>query len=231
MVLRNERIQRLVGRGPLMQLSVNFVSTFQLAALESHKDKDVIKLIRRVRKECRSLITGFEAFFVYSVAGAQRHRDGVMAEVGVYRGGSARLISEAKGDVPLHLFDTFEGLPEPTEAEQRVHREHQFTCDLETVKTNLEGYSNVHFHPGRFPETGTDVQDEKFSFAHFDVDLYESTLGCLEFFYPRMVPGGIMLSHDYSILTGVKQAFDEFLADKPEQPIELPTTQCMIFKL
>ena len=45
-----------------------------------------------------------------------------------------------------------------------------------------------------------------------------------------MVPGGIMLSHDYSLLTGVEQAIDEFLQDKPEELIEMPTTQCMIVK-
>ena len=53
----------------------------------------------------------------------------------------------------------------------------------------------------------------------------------MEFFYPRMVPGGVMLTHDYSLLGGVKKAFDEFFADKPEGIIELPTTQCMVVKL
>jgi len=62
------------------------------------------------------------------------------------------------------------------------------------------------------------------------VGLYKSTLDCLEYFYPKMQPGGIMLSHDYSILEGVRQAFTEFLSGKPEYLIELPTTQCMVIK-
>jgi hypothetical protein len=45
-----------------------------------------------------------------------------------------------------------------------------------------------------------------------------------------MSPCGIILSHDYSILTGVKQAFEEFLADKPEELVELSTTQCMVIR-
>jgi hypothetical protein len=61
--------------------------------------------------------------------------------------------------------------------------------------------------------------------------LYEGTRACLEFFYPRMIPGGIMLSHDYSILSGVRAAFEEFMSDKPEGLIELPTTQCMLTKM
>jgi len=56
-------------------------------------------------------------------------------------------------------------------------------------------------------------------------------LKCLEYFYPRMIPGGIILSHDYSLLAGVKQAFEEFFEGKPEGLIEQPTTQCMIVKL
>jgi hypothetical protein len=46
-----------------------------------------------------------------------------------------------------------------------------------------------------------------------------------------MVRGGIVLSHDYSLLAGVRLAFDRFLEDKPEGLIELPTTQCMLVKL
>ena len=72
---------------------------------------------------------------------------------------------------------------------------------------------------------------QSYAFAHFDVDLYEGTLGCLEYFYPKMIHGGIMLSHDYSLLAGVEQAFTEFFADKPEEVIDLPTTQCLVFKL
>jgi len=53
----------------------------------------------------------------------------------------------------------------------------------------------------------------------------------LEYFYPRMIPGGVILSHDYSLLAGVEKAFTEFFADKPEEVIDLPTTQCLVFKL
>ena len=63
------------------------------------------------------------------------------------------------------------------------------------------------------------------------MDLYEGTLACLDFFYPRMLPGGVMITHDYSILAGVKQAFDEFFSDRPEGLFEMPTTQCMVIKL
>ena len=154
----------------------------------------------------------------------------MLAEVGAYQGGSTKMICEAKGDRPLHVFDTFEGLPTPTSPDGNVHRENQYSCSLESVKNYLAGYPNVSFYKG-FPGTSGPIENLRFSFAHFDVDLYEGTLGCLEFFYPRMIPGGVMLSHDYSILSGVREAFATFLKDKPEPLIELPTTQCMVVKL
>jgi len=109
--------------------------------------------------------------------------------------------------------------------------ERQYACSLESVRGYLAGYNDVSFYKGRFPETSAPVEHLQFSFVNFDVDLYEGTLACLQFFYPRMIPGGIMLSHDYSILAGVRTAFAEYLSDKPEGLIELPTTQCMLIKL
>jgi hypothetical protein len=111
-----------------------------------------------------------------------------------------------------------------------VHRPGQYTCSLDSVREYLDGYPNVFFHQGLFPQSAEGIDERSYAFAHFDVDLYESTLSCLEYFYPRMAPGGVMLSHDYSLLEGVKKAVTEFLADKPEGLLELPTTQCMIVK-
>ncbi|HVU87181.1 MAG TPA: TylF/MycF/NovP-related O-methyltransferase [Pirellulales bacterium] len=231
MWLRNQRIQRLIGGGLFERASIGAVSRLELMGLSSHKDRDVVRLIRRTRRERRWLLTSNEAFIVYSLARAQAKRDAALAEVGTYQGGSARMICEAKGDRPLHVFDTFEGLPPAASQDGHVHRQNQYACSLESVKSYLSGYKNVSFYKGIFPDTSGPVENLRFSFAHFDVDLYEGTLACLEFFYPRMLPGGVMLSHDYSILSGVREAFAEFLQDKPEPLVELPTTQCMVVKL
>jgi hypothetical protein len=45
-----------------------------------------------------------------------------------------------------------------------------------------------------------------------------------------MEKGGMLISHDYSTVPGVKKAFDEYFADKPETVIELPTSQCLFIK-
>ena len=199
--------------------------------LAGHKDREIVRLIRRTRRERRWLLTSNEAFLVYSLARAQAKKDAALAEVGTYQGGSARMICEAKGDRPLHVFDTFEGLPPATSQDGKVHRESQYACSLESVKSYLSSYKNVSFYKGIFPDSSGPIEKSALHSRNFDVDLYEGTLACLKFFYPRMLPGGVMLSHDYSILSGVREAFAEFLQDKPEPLIELPTTQCMVVKV
>lgn len=167
---------------------------------------------------------------IHHCVSSVKRREGDFAEVGVYAGGSARMVCEIKGDRALHLFDTFEGLPEPTFADSSSMRKKMYTATFDLVKTYLGGYKNVFFYPGMFPETAGPVVNKSFAFVHLDVDLYRSTLECLKFFYPRMVGGGIILSHDYSSLAGVKKAFDEFFADKVESVIELSTSQCVVVK-
>ncbi len=86
-------------------------------------------------------------------------------------------------------------------------------------------------YPGLFPDSAGASSDCRFSFVHLDVDLYESTRAALEFFYPRMNPGGMILSHDYVIADGVRNAFDEFFEPKAETVLELSGNQCLVVRL
>lgn len=108
-----------------------------------------------------------------------------------------------------------------------------FSSAFESVKSYLKSYPNVHFYKGLFPSTAEPVKDKKFSFVHLDVDIYESTLSGLKFFYGRMNKGGVILSHDYPSSKGVKKAFDEFFNDKPEVIIEWTAGcgQCVVIKV
>lgn len=230
MWFRNPSFHKL-GGGFLERFGLRLWSRLQFSSLNARKDPEVVKLLREIYREKRSLMSAFETYNVYSLARAQAARPGDFAEVGVYKGASAKLICEVKGDKLLRLFDTFAGLPESSEADRGVHRVGQYTCSLESVQSYLKPYKNVEYHVGIFPDSARDVPESTYAFAHFDVDLYKGTRSCLEYFYPRMVPGGILLSHDYGLLAGVEKAFNEFFADKPERIIDLPTTQCMVVKL
>lgn len=199
----------------------------------------IFNLICEIKKESEMLLGYNEAHQLFTAVAKTQKIKGDIAEVGVYQGGSARLICEAKGDKSLHLFDTFEGLPEAGEVDGLFHKA-QFKASLGYVQHHLKKYKNVYLYKGMFPSTTKPVKNKKFSLVHLDADLYESTINALKFFYPRINRGGIIIAHDYTPAEGVRKAtvaigiwkaFDEFFKDKPEPIIELSGTQCLVVKL
>jgi O-methyltransferase len=215
--------------------SVSAAAGFGVASYRQPARIQTLRSIRKLKGDRKLLLTPLEANQLFSLVRATSKLGGSMAEVGVYRGASARLIREADPARHLHLFDTFEGLPEPAENDAELHlgrfKENQFSCSLEEVKNYLEGFRNIYFHKGPFPATGEAVVGERFSLVHSDVDLYASTLAVLDFFYPRMLPGGVILSHDFATCRGPHDALTEFFKDLPEPLIELPGDQAMVVKL
>ena len=195
------------------------------------KKRDALCLTRRIKSETKLLLADIEACQLSALADATAKIGGDIAEVGTYHGGSAKIICEVKGDRPLHLFDTFKGIPEVEEIDAREFVVGQYAASLETVTNYLNDYPNVYFYKGNFPLTAKPVEGKTFSLVHLDVDTYKSTLSCLEFFYPRMSKGGIILSHDYLSVLGVTKAFDEFFEEKLEPIISLTGRQCLIMKL
>jgi O-methyltransferase len=152
---------------------------------------------------------------LYKYAKRALRTEGDFAEVGVYQGGSAEVICRIKGDRPLHLFDTFEGLPPLGVYDTNIIDHHDYKASEEGVREFLN-YPNVIFHKGLFPNFSGSIEDTRFCFVHIDVDLYQSTIDALKFFYPRVNSGGVILGHDYPITEGVAKAFHEFFSDKPE---------------
>ena len=183
------------------------------------------RLLRETRVKTNLVLRDGEAYSIYSGVVETAKIEGAIAEVGVFKGGSALLISAAKADRELHLFDTFEGLPPVSADYDPDFREGTFKGSLEEVRAVLSGVRNIQFHKGLFPDSAAGLEHLRFSFVHIDVDLYESTRGCLEWFYPRMTPGAMLISHDFVDTEGVRKAFREFFANKPEILIELTGTQ------
>jgi hypothetical protein len=232
--LVNQRAFAPVVR-PLLQ-AANYASRVQdgqrtepLSYDQPHRAKGV-RLIRQIYAERGMLLSLPEAYSIFAAVKQTTKVPGDIAEVGVYQGGSSKVICEAKGARHLHLFDTFAGLPSPKDIDRPDFTEGRFACSLDSVRQYLSSYSGVTFYEGLFPDTAGPVSNHKFSFVNIDVDIYDSTKSALEFFYPRMSPGGVIISHDFSA-GGVTAAFDEFLSDKPEALIELVGDQCMIIKI
>ena len=209
-------------------------TSFQFKLLTFYKDKKTVDLIKDIKKEVDFAFYPYEAFMIHSIVRTQISFEGDMAEVGVYQGGSAKLICEAKKEKELYLFDTFTGLPklsnDDTHFGEKHWYENQFdNTSVESIKKLLREYENVHVIKGEFPQSGKEIINKKFCFVHLDVDLYKSTIDSLIFFFPKMIKGGIILIHDYHS-DGIQKAFKEFRNENDLQIIELTGSQAMIIK-
>jgi O-methyltransferase len=196
-------------------------------------DEVFVSLLKQISSH--SLVGRERCFMLYQLVKYAIGMDGDIAEIGVYKGGTAKLIAKTAAETAktVHLFDTFSGMP-PTDMMKDLHKEGDFSdAPLDDVKMYLKDCSNVRFYPGIFPATSDKVSKLQFCFVHIDVDIYKSVMDCCEFFYPRMVKGGIMIFDDYGFLNcpGAKMAVDEFFADKPEYPCYLPVGESFVIKL
>jgi len=153
---------------------------------------------------------------------------GAFAELGVYKGATARLIHYYAPERQLHLFDTFEGFTERSSgAELRgagATASMFSDTSLERVRDFVRpANDNVFFHKGFFPESiPAALHSDTFAFVHLDADLYDPIIAGLGFFYPRLQRRGVLVVHDYNSWAGARKAVEEFFRDKPEFPIPMP---------
>ncbi|NGO43931.1 TylF/MycF/NovP-related O-methyltransferase [Streptomyces ureilyticus] len=159
---------------------------------------------------------------------------GDIVECGVWRGGSMQaaartLLGLHDTERHLYLFDTFEGMPAPTDkdlrrdgepaadllARQDRSRPIWAVATLEDVKEGFDGIpypgDRVHFVQGLVEDTIPAEAPERISILRLDTDWYASTRHELEYLYPRLVSGGVLLIDDYGWWQGSKAAVDEFL--------------------
>lgn len=162
--------------------------------------------------------------------------DGDIAECGVYRGGTARLLLDtmraARSSRRLYLCDTFSGMPDPDRTVD-LHRKDDFGDTSEAlVHADFADAGDVELVPGIIPDSLAPLADRRFCFVHIDLDLHASISGAARFFYDRISPGGFLIFDDYgfSSTPGARRAVDEFFADKRETPLVLATGQCVVFK-
>lgn len=158
---------------------------------------------------------------------------GCIAECGCWKGLSSYLLCHSLRDAhpafrgqDYFVFDSFEGLSEPTNAD-RIERSlflkgrdrrglalkpaGAYAAKLEDVRQVLSEFPEVKLNKGWIPHSLFDQPDRQYRFVHIDLDLYDPTKGAAEYFLPRMVTGGVLVCDDYGSLfwPGAKQAFDE----------------------
>ena len=146
----------------------------------------------------------------------------------MYKGETAKIIHTLDNSRKLHLFDTFEGFKkddlknETGEAATYTSKNFADTSEEKVLKY-INGNANIVVHKGHFPETASSLKNEIFSLVNIDADLYTSIKSGLEYFYPRLSPGGVIIIHDYNHKwEGAMKAVNEFTKTIPENIIEMP---------
>ena len=162
--------------------------------------------------------------------------EGDVMEAGVFRGGTARLLKlgvENASGRNLMLFDSFEGMESVSRTEDR-HQQGDFAdTSLERVQRVVGTEPFIDYRKGWVPKTFEGLEQRTFCFAHIDLDLYQSILDCLEFLYPRMPRGAVMVFDDYGFPScpGARRAVEQFFTGRPERPLALMTGQALVTKL
>jgi O-methyltransferase len=163
--------------------------------------------------------------------------EGDFVECGVWKGGSMMAVAHTLNHFQcnyrdLYLFDTFEGMSDPTQddvdfsgldaktlLDTNDKNSSLIWCysTLDEVKKNLEktGYSRekIHFIQGKVEDTIPLSAPQKIALLRLDTDWYESTKHELVHLFPRLVNGGVLIVDDYGYWQGCRKAVDEYIRD------------------
>ncbi len=175
--------------------------------------------------------------------------EGAFVECGVWRGGSSMaaaisMLDDAMDARDLWLYDTFEGMTDPTEEDIRARdglsaaekfgaartdqpndRANWFWAEasLEDVRSNLAstGYPNelIRYVKGPVEMTIPDAVPERIALLRLDTDWYESTRHEIEHLFPRLQAGGVLIVDDYHYWRGSRKAIDEYFRSIELQPL------------
>ncbi|MBA3301203.1 MAG: class I SAM-dependent methyltransferase [Thermoleophilaceae bacterium] len=177
----------------------------------------------------------------------KREIPGAFVECGVWRGGSVLamiLVLQEAGidDRDLYLYDTFEGMTEPTALDvspidrpaletwrDAVRRDEIAWPELfgseasgesgvrETLLSSGYPAERIHLVKGPVEVTLPGTMPDRLALLRLDTDWYESTRHELVHLYPRLSQAGVLIVDDYGHWEGARRAVDEYFADLPPQ--------------
>jgi len=141
---------------------------------------------------------------------------GDVADLGAYRGGTSLILRRLAPEKQLHIFDTWAGTP--IDDPLCHHKKGEWAASFEECQSLVGKAEQTHYHRGVFPSTSVDGM---FCFVYVDMDTEQATRDAIEFFWPRITPGGEMFFDDYGWepCAGVKKAVDEVFPAAQRQEI------------
>jgi O-methyltransferase len=167
-----------------------------------------------------------------------RNLEGNFAEFGVYRGGCSRMVLgtiDLQPERRLYLFDTYAGTPDDdklAEDERDMGGRHADTS-ADYVADLLSQWDPIPvICKGDVFDTIPATETGPLAFVHLDLNAAAPTRHVLEHIWDRLVPGAVIVFDDYGWDEYIEQrhTIDDFLADRPEQIIALPTGTAAVFK-
>ena len=240
-----KKIIQALGYDLVKRISPNSSKKYQQMIPELTDEE--IELIRYVidRKLSMVPLSGLIATLKACKYVVENEIPGAFVECGVWRGGNvilAKKMFELMGsDKKVYLFDTFEGMTDPTEFD--IHHKSQkhatdvlqnafsqtngkfFKASIEEVKNNFHAagvkLDNIIFIKGDvFKTLGNDKNlPNEIAVLRLDTDWYESTKKELEILYPKLVSKGVLLIDDYGFWAGSRKAVDEYFKDLEYKPL------------
>jgi len=161
--------------------------------------------------------------------------EGDIIECGVWNGGSAAVMGCANNSVKntvsekreIWLFDSFAGLPKPSEHDDLIEKEKfagLFKGSVENVKRIFKtlnlSLDNAHIVEGWFGETLRAASIKNIALLHIDADLYDSVKACLDNLYDKISSGGFLVCDDY-VWAGSRQAINDFIKERKIKNVKL----------
>lgn len=183
-----------------------------------------LEVANEVLSQSRTLMTLPRLHVLWQALANSRHVSGDIAEIGVFRGGSSFFLARASmmlASVPgvFHAIDTFEGHADGTVLKKdNYHTVGMFAgTNYEEVCEYLAKFDFVRVHKGEFSKVAPSLISGAYRLVHIDTDLYQPTLDCLNFFLPKLSPGGVFVIDDYlgRKCAGVTGAVHDFLRSHP----------------
>lgn len=182
----------------------------------------------------------WRVYIVCWFANHVKHLEGDFVECGVNTGAYAKAIVEYTGFNQLgktfHLLDTFDGLvPElVSEAERQAGLDKYLGQYKNVYEGVLKTFKNdkVNIIKGAVPGTLLSCEAKKIAYLSIDMNNAEPEIAAAEYFYDKVVPGGVIILDDYGFPQHINQkiAFDEFARQKGISILSLPTGQGIILK-
>jgi hypothetical protein len=171
------------------------------------------------------------------------HLEGDFVDCGVHTGIFARAVvnftSFQKTQKKYFLLDTFNGLDEKYSSDEELKRNKLMGYDLENsdllfkqVENTFKDF-NVKIIKGTVPDTLVNVDSDKICYLSIDMNCIAPEVATLEFFWDKMVSGGVIILDDYGYANSTndqKKAHDLFALSKNVQILTLPTCQGLLIK-